>query len=93
MEVRTDRFTVMETKPLKIKRIIKKTKAIGFDNLRVGDVIRVATILKSVGNNSKGAARPVYFYVKVNDGQPIKTTRTYNTINACLDCFEFVVLE
>ncbi|WAK79417.1 hypothetical protein [Clostridium phage Amboise] len=53
----------------------------------------MATILRPVGNNSKGAARPVYFYVKVNDGQYIKTTRTYNTINACLDCFEFVVLE
>lgn len=53
MEVRTDRFTVMETKPLKIKRIIKKTKAIGFDNLKVGDVIRVATILRSVGKTLK----------------------------------------
>lgn len=93
MEVKTDRFTVMETKPLKIKRIIKKTKAIGFDNLKVGDVIRVATILRSVGNTAKGASRPVYFYVKVNDGQYIKTTRTYNTINVCLDCFELEALE
>lgn len=93
VEVKTDRFTVMETKPLKIKRIIKKTKAIGFDNLKVGDVIRVATILRSVGNTAKGASRPVYFYVKVNDGQYIKTTRTYNTINVCLDCFELEALE
>lgn len=91
MEVKTYRFTVMETKPLKIKRIIKKTKAIGFEKLKIGDVIRVSTILKSVGNTSKGASRPTYFYVKVNEGRPIKTTRTYKTISSCLDCFEFEV--
>lgn len=75
------------TKELEVIRIKKETKALGFVDLKIGDVFQLATTLKNTGYRTHGAYVK-YFLMRINNGPWFETAHTYNTIEKYLDCFE-----
>ena len=74
---------------LKVTKIIKKTSAKYFNELKIGDVFQIRCKLSRVGRNGNSLYATNLEFSK-NSGEFIKTHHTYNTIENYLACFELI---
>ena len=77
----------MKSEKLKILKIHKKTNAIMFRNLKVGDVIQMSVSVKAVGQRTTGGTKAVDIEIKnLETGE--KTLKTFNEIVKVLSLFD-----
>lgn len=80
---------VLKSKPLKVVKILKKSKARMFENVEVGDILEISVPIKHVGRNNR-ASRTVDFEVLNLSKSP---DRTYKTVNQLPSLLENLKLE
>lgn len=74
---------------LKVTKILKKTNAKHFKELKIGDEFQIRSKLSRVGRNGNSLYATNLEFSK-NSGEFVKTFHTYNTIEKYLVCFELV---
>lgn len=82
---------LLESKRLKIKNILKKTKAQMFKNLKINDEILITVPVKAVGGGSHGTYAVALTITNLNTNE--KAYKTFNEIRNILICFELEVVE
>ncbi len=70
---------------LEVLSIKKKTTAVGFKDLKVGDVFQLMLELES---NSQFKRSAEYFDMSINGGVEFHTSHSINTVHKYLHCFE-----
>ena len=78
---------VLKSENLKIVKINKVTKAKMFENLEVGDVIRMSIPVKGAGSGGRGTYASNIKIENVATGE--YTFKTFNEIDNILSIFEF----
>jgi hypothetical protein len=78
---------ILESKILKINKIIKKTSAKMFKDLKEGDRIYLSIKVKEVGRH-RGTYAPVITVENLNTKE--YTLKTFNELPSILECFDLV---
>jgi len=80
----------LKSEELKISKIVTKTKAKMFVNLKVGDSIKLSIAVQYAGSNKGTYAS----YIRVDNLKNGEVTyKSFNQINMILNCFEFINKE
>ena len=81
----------METPTLKVVKILKKTTAAGFKELKAGDTFTLRMLVKSMGCIYSHYVS--HFSMNINNDKKIETTHSMNTIDKYLSCFELEIVN
>ena len=74
---------------LKVAKVLKRTNARYFKELKIGDVFQIRNELSRVGRNGN-SIYATNLELSKNSGEFVKTHHTYNTIEKYLVCFELI---
>lgn len=74
---------------LKVTKVLKKTSAKYFNELKIGDEFQIRSKLSRVGRNGNSLYATKLEFSR-NSGEFIKTFHTYSTIEKYLACFELI---
>lgn len=79
---------ILKSNILEVTKIVKKTKAAMFKNVKVGDCLLLSAKVKSAGNSRGGGTYATDIKIE-NLCNKETTYKTFNQITGLLECFEF----